>query len=106
MRVMTSGEVFKRWIFALALLLSAFAQVSSAAEWQSEWESTLAAARKENMVTVITDVTASMRDALTMSFQSKYGLQIDLFGGLGRETRPRGRAERKAERHLRDVLVH
>jgi len=103
---MTSGEVFKRGIFALALLLSAFAQVSSAAEWQSEWESTLAAAKKENMVTVITDVTASMRDALTMSFQSKYGLQVDLFGALGREVPPRVLAERKAGRYLWDVFVH
>jgi iron(III) transport system substrate-binding protein len=101
-----SSDVFKRGIFALALLLSAFAQVSSAAEWQSEWESTLAAAKKENVVTVITDVTASMRDALTMSFQSTYGLQVDLFGALGREVPPRVLAERKAGRYLWDVFVH
>ena len=91
---------------ALALLLSAFAQISSAAEWQSDWESTLAAAKKENTVTVITDVTASIRDALTMSFQSKYGLQVDLFGALGREIPPRVLAERKAGRYLWDVFVH
>jgi hypothetical protein len=69
MHVLTSGEGFKRGICALALLLGAVAKVSSAAEWQSEWETTLAAAKKENVVTVITDVTASIRDALTMSFQ-------------------------------------
>jgi iron(III) transport system substrate-binding protein len=103
---MTGGSVCKVRIFALALLLSAIAQVSSAAEWQSEWENTLAAAKKENVVTVITDVTAAIRDALTMSFQSKYGLQVDLFGALGREIPPRVLAERKAGRYLWDVFVH
>ena len=58
------------------------------------------------MVAVITDVTASIRDALTMSFQSKYGLQVDLFGALGREIPPRVLAERKAGRYLWDVFVH
>ena len=103
---MKGGSVFNVRILALAFLLNAFAQISFAAEWQSDWESTLAAAKKENTVTVITDVTASMRDALTMSFQSKYGLQVDLFGALGREIPPRVLAERKAGRYLWDVFVH
>ena len=103
---MISGEVFKRGIFGLALLLCGFAQIAPAAEWQSEWDNTLAAAKKENMVAVITDVTASIRDALTISFQSKYGFQVDLFGALGREIPPRVLAERKAGRYLWDVFVH
>ena len=103
---MISGEVFKRGIFGLALLLCGFAQIAPAAEWQSDWDNTLAAAKKENMVAVITDVTASIRDALTISFQSKYGLQVDLFGALGREIPPRVLAERKAGRYLWDVFVH
>ena len=53
MRVVTSGEVFKRGIFAVALLLCALVNIASAAEWQSEWGSTLAAAKKESVVTVI-----------------------------------------------------
>jgi iron(III) transport system substrate-binding protein len=101
-----SNGVFKRWIFVLVLLLCANAQIASAAEWQSDWDNTLAAAKKENLVTVITDVTASMRDALTISFQSKYGLQVDLLGALGREIPPRVLAERKAGRYLWDVFVH
>ena len=86
---MIISDPFKRGIFALALLLCTLARISSAAEWQSDWDNTLAAAKKENVVSVITDVTASMRDALTMSFQSKYGLQVGLFGALGREVPPR-----------------
>jgi len=102
----TRSAFFKREIFALAVLLCAFAQMAPAAEWQSDWNNTLAAAKKENVVTVITDVTASMRDALTMSFQSTYGLQVDLFGALGREVPPRVLAERKAGRYLWDGFVH
>ena len=71
--------IIKAKILAIALLLIAFHVESAGAEWQSEWETTLAAAKKENVVTVITDVTASMRDALTLTFQSKYGIQVELF---------------------------
>ena len=106
MALVSGGSAWTIRIFALALLLCALAEISFAAEWQSEWETTLAAAKKENAVTVITDVTASIRDALTMSFQSKYGLQVDLFGALGREIPPRVLAERKAGRYLWDVFVH
>ncbi len=104
--LVTDGTFYTVRIFGLALLLSLLAQVSSAAEWQSEWESTLAAAKKENVVAVITDVTSAIRDALTISFQSKYGIQVDLFGALGREIPPRVLAERKAGRYLWDVFVH
>ena len=41
-----------------------------------------------------------------MNFQSKYGLQVDLSGALGREIPPRVLAERKAGRDPWDVFVH
>ncbi|MGH7888277.1 MAG: hypothetical protein ACREPG_10450, partial [Candidatus Binatia bacterium] len=102
---MIIGEFFKRGIYGLALLC-AFAQSAPAAEWQSDWDNTLAAAKKENVVAVITDVSASMRDALTITFQEKYGITVELFGTLGREVPPRIAAERKAGRYLWDVFVH
>ena len=93
-------------IFIVAVLLCALAKIASAAESQSEWESTLAAAKKEGKVAVITDVTAAIRDALTIPFQEKYGITVELFGALGREVPPRIAAERKAGRYLWDVFVH
>src|SRR5207249_12272738 len=42
----------------------------------------------------------------TMSFQSKSGLQVHLFGVLGREVPPRILDERKAGRYLWYVFVH
>jgi iron(III) transport system substrate-binding protein len=79
---------------------------SARSDWQSDWDRTLAAGKKEGTVAVITDVTASMRDALTLAFQSKYSIQVELFGALGREVPPRVLAERKAGRYLWDVFVH
>jgi iron(III) transport system substrate-binding protein len=72
----------------------------------ADWESTLVAAKKESKVSVITDVTATMRDALTLDFEKKYGISVDLFGISGREVAPRVAAERKAGQFLWDIYVH
>ncbi len=72
----------------------------------AEWESTLAAAKKEGKVSVITDVTATLRDALTLEFQKKYGISVELFGSSGREVAPRVAAERKAGQFVWDIYIH
>jgi len=72
----------------------------------ADWESTLAAAKKEGKVSVITDVTASMRDALTLDFEKKYGIPVELFGTSGREVAPKVAAERKAGQFLWDIYIH
>jgi hypothetical protein len=66
----------------------------------ADWESTLVAAKKEGKVAVITDVTATLRDALTLEFQKKYGIAVELFGSSGREVAPRIAAERKSGQFL------
>jgi iron(III) transport system substrate-binding protein len=92
--------------FIVAVLLFAADVISAGPDWRDEWNETLNAARKEGQVAVITDVTAAIRDALTIPFQEKYGITVDLFGALGREVPPRIAAERKAGRYLWDVFVH
>jgi len=72
----------------------------------ADWESTLVAAKKEGKVSVITDVTAPMRDALTLDFEKKYGISVDLLGASGREVAPRVAAERKAGQFLWDIYIH
>ena len=72
----------------------------------ADWESTLAAAKKEGKVSVITDVTATLRDALTLEFQKKYGITVELLGSSGREVAPRIAAERKAGQFLWDIYIH
>jgi len=80
--------------------------VGALADWRNQWNETLNTAKKEGKVAVITDASAAIRDALTIPFQEKYGITVDLFGALGREVPPRITAERKAGRYLWDVFVH
>src|SRR5262249_7838256 len=88
----------------IIILIQAAIPLCVRADWQDDWNEALNAARKEGKVAVITDVTAAIRDALTIPFQEKYGITVDLFGVLGREVPPRIAAERKAGRYLWDVL--
>ena len=92
-------------VMVVALLVIALFGFDSASV-AAEWDSTLAAAKKEAKVAVITDVTASMRDALTLDFEKKYGISVDLFGISGREVGPRVAAERKAGQFLWDIYIH
>jgi iron(III) transport system substrate-binding protein len=91
---------------ATAVFIIAVTPASHSADRRDDWNEALTAAKKEGKVAVITDVTAAIRDALTISFQEKYGITVDLFGALGREVPPRIAAERKAGRYLWDVFVH
>jgi ABC-type Fe3+ transport system substrate-binding protein len=51
-------------------------------------------------------VTATLRDALTLEFQKKHGISVELFGSSGREVAPRVAAERKAGQFLWDIYIH
>jgi iron(III) transport system substrate-binding protein len=104
--VIVKGRTIGEKIFPIVILLIATDVLSARADWQSDWDRTVAAAKKEGKVAVITDVTAAIRDALTIPFQEKYGITVDLFGALGREVPPRIASERKAGRYLWDVFVH
>jgi iron(III) transport system substrate-binding protein len=88
-------------ILAVITILT-FNSVSASADW----ESILAAAKKEGRVSVLTDMTATLRDALTLEFQKKYGISVEVFGSSGREVAPRVAAERKAGQFLWDIYIH
>ena len=96
--------------FHVAMMIAVFTVITffgrNAASIAAEWESTLAAAKKEGKVAVLTDVTATLRDALTLDFQKNYGIPVELFGSAGREVAPRVAAERKAGRFLWDIYIH
>ena len=96
---------FRVVVMIEVLMIMAFCSFNSASV-AAEWESTLAAAKKEGKVAVITDVTATLRDALTLEFQKQYGISVELFGISGREVPPRVAAERKAGQFLWDIYIH
>lgn len=96
----------KARLAAAVILIHTAVPICARADWRDDWNEALNAAKKEGKVAVITDVTAAIRDALTIPFQEKYGITVDLFGALGREIPPRIVTERKAGRYLWDVFVH
>src|SRR5262245_33353525 len=96
----------KARLAAIIILIQAAIPLCARGDWQDDWNEALIAAKKEGKVAVITDVTAAIRDALTIPFQEKFGIAVELFGALGREVPPRIAAERKAGRYLWDIFVH
>ena len=96
---------FRMVVMIEVLMVMAFFGFNSASV-AAEWESTLAAAKKEGKVAVLTDVTATLRDALTLEFQKNYGISVELLGSSGREVPPRVAAERKAGQFLWDIYIH
>jgi len=100
------GAVMNRAVVMIEVLMVMALFGFNSASVAAEWESTLAAAKKEGKVSVISDVTATMRDALTLDFEKKYGISVDLFGTSGREVAPRVAAERKAGQFLWDIYIH
>ncbi|MGH7836137.1 MAG: ABC transporter substrate-binding protein, partial [Candidatus Binatia bacterium] len=103
---MSARAFLRARLAAMVILIHGAVPILAIADWRDNWNETLAAAKKEGRVAVITDVTAAIRDALTIPFQEKYGIAVDLFGALGREVPPRVAAERKAGRFVWDVFVH
>jgi hypothetical protein len=59
----------KARLAAIAISIHAAVTISAGADWRDDWNEALNAAKKEGKVTVITDVTAAIRDALTLPFQ-------------------------------------
>ncbi len=93
-----------KWIFAalLAVLLPA---LLGAADWQTEWEKTLAAARKEGTLVVGIPASAELRKAIDSRFQEKFRIPLELFPSRGPENVTRIINEYNAGIRYFDVFV-
>ncbi len=81
--------------------------LAAAAPNAAEWESTLAAAKKEGTVVVSGPAGADVRDALMEAFQKRYpGIRMEYDGSSTRAFATRVTAERKAGQFLWDVFIH
>src|SRR5688572_19147465 len=59
------------------ILLLALAGLANAGAAQEEWERVLQAAKKEGKVAIVGPVGADRRDALTITFEKKYGISVE-----------------------------
>jgi iron(III) transport system substrate-binding protein len=91
--------------FLTALSLALVAGPLRAAEWQTEWEKTLAAAKKEGTVVVGIPASVELRKAIDSRFKEKFGIAPELFPSRGPENVTRIIKEYSAGVRYFDVLV-
>ncbi len=92
----------------LALLMFiAFAPSSMAQspDWQKTWDETLAAARKEGKVVVLSPPDTHVRQTLPAAFKARFGITLEYLSGRSSETAAKIRAERSAGIYSVDVVL-
>jgi len=95
------------WIFLNgAALLAIFLPASfQAADWQTEWEKTVAAAKKEGTIVVGIPASSELRKAIEVKFKDKFGIALELFPSRGPENVTRILNEYTAGVRYFDVFV-
>ncbi len=89
-------------LFAAGVALWA---ANATAQTSAEWDSIVAAAKKEGKVVAYSGyVSPDTHDAIARAFDRKYGIKIDYLTARGTELRERIRSEQSAGRFLGDVL--
>lgn len=97
-------QISKR--IALGTLLLTFLPSSfQAAEWQAEWERSLAAANKEGTAVIGIPASSELRKAIGARFKEKFGIALELFPSRGPENVTRIISEYNAGVRYFDVLV-
>ena len=95
------------WILpsVAALLVMLLACPLQAAEWQTEWEKTLAAARKEGTVVVGIPASSELRKAIDARFKERFAIALELFPSRGPENVTRILNEYNAGVRYFDVFI-
>jgi len=73
--------------------------------WQSQWEETLAAAKKEKRLTVLITGGKELGLAWSKGFKDKYGIEAEMIAGTGNEVSQKVLTERRAGLYLADVYA-
>ncbi|HEV8344057.1 MAG TPA: extracellular solute-binding protein [Candidatus Binatia bacterium] len=100
-----NSQQFSLFLVSLAVVLILPASHLSAAESQGEWESTLAAARKEGKVVVGIPPSAELRKQMEATFKSRFGIEAELFSAPGPQIASRIVSESKAGARYFDAFI-
>src|SRR3954471_162027 len=95
-----SGRLAALFLFASAC----FAQAQTA-NWQKDWEETVAAAKKEGTVIVLGQPSPAMRNVILPKFTERYGIKAELIAGQSSTIVGKLRTERAAGIHSVDVFM-
>ena len=79
-------RVMKEWFKLVALIVlvaePVLAQTSKPA-WQSQWDKTVEAAKKESKVVVSLPASAELRKMTEEVFKQRYGIEVEVITGRG-----------------------
>ncbi|MBI4333768.1 MAG: extracellular solute-binding protein [Chloroflexi bacterium] len=73
--------------------------------WEQDWQKTLAAAKKEGLVSIYSPAAPPIRQAFSQVFKDKFGLDIEWTAGRAEETVPKLLRERQAGLYLADAFM-
>jgi iron(III) transport system substrate-binding protein len=90
---------------AVALLACTSVAQAQTANWQKDWEETLAAAKKEGTVIVLGQPSPAMRNVILPKFTERYGIKAELIAGQSSTIVGKLRTERAAGIHSVDVFM-
>ncbi|OGQ84024.1 MAG: hypothetical protein A3F90_14630 [Deltaproteobacteria bacterium RIFCSPLOWO2_12_FULL_60_19] len=93
------------WALFAGLASAASSAWAASVDWQTDWDKTLAAAKKEGKVVVAGPPGQQFRNALSAFRKSYPEIQVDYVGIQGRDFTPRIMQERRADQYLWDVHV-
>ena len=99
------NRITRNAFVARLLLALLFASPLPAAEWQTDWEKTLVAAKKEGTVVVGVPASSELRTAISAKFKEKFGIPVELMSARGPENVTRIITEFNAGVRYFDLLV-
>jgi iron(III) transport system substrate-binding protein len=92
-------------VAGLLVFSAARDQARAQSGWQSDWEKTLAAARKEGKVVAGVPPSAELRKQMEAAFKARFGFEIELFSATGPQIANRIVSESKAGARYFDAFI-
>lgn len=101
----TNMKELSRIVSIILAFVFAIGHANAQTSWQSEWEKTLAAAKKEGKVVVGIPPSAELRKELESAFKAKFGFELELFAATGPQIANRVVTEGKAGVRYFDTFI-
>jgi iron(III) transport system substrate-binding protein len=93
------------FVTGLIVLCGAVDSVLAQQTWQSEWEKTIAAAKKEGKVVVGLPPSAELRKEVEPAFKARFGFEMEIFSATGPQIANRVVTEGKAGMRYFDTFI-
>jgi iron(III) transport system substrate-binding protein len=89
----------------VSMMIAAPSAMAQSADWQKEWDETLAAAKKEGKVVVVGSPDPVMRNEIIPKFTQRFGIQVEYIAGSASQIAGRVATERSSGMYSVDVYL-